>query len=94
MKNNYVGVRQTTPVFGHFNHSFTVRYKGVDGLTLHGYVTQLSANDYQVFVKEKGVIIQCKKDEYGLLTCKLNSKGNVHWVDGISRAVAQTLLEQ
>ena len=94
MKNSYVVGGNYASSFNCISRSFTVSYRGLDGIILHGQVTQLSQNDYQVFVKEKGVIIQCKRDEYGVLSCKLGSKKNAPWVDGISNAVARIILEQ
>jgi hypothetical protein len=93
MKNSYLSPHSA----GSFNclHStFVVSYKDVDGTILHGYVTQLSKDDFEVYIKEKEVIIQCKKDESGIVSCKLNSKRNVPWIEGISNAVARNLLEQ
>jgi len=94
MKNTYTISNDIASSFNCINKSFTVSYRGGDGVLLHGHVTQLSQNDFQVFVIEKEVIIQCKKDEFGILSCKLGSKKNVPWIDGISSAVARTLLEQ
>lgn len=93
MKNGYI-IGESSATFNCINRSFTVAYQGIDGITLHGHVTQLTQNDYQVFVREKGVIIQCKRDEYGILSCQLGRKKNVPWIDGISNAVARTILEQ
>jgi hypothetical protein len=58
---------------------------------LRGLVTQLSDEDYEVFVPEKEVIIHCTKDADGGLICKLNSRRNVPWVDGISQAITEKL---
>ena len=93
MKNSYL-ISSNANSFNFLNRSFTVLYHGLDGVTLHGYVTQLSSTDFQVYIKEKDVIIQCKRDEFGILSCNLNSKKNVPWVDGINNAVARMLLEQ
>ena len=94
MKDNYTFIPNTNLAFNQLNRSFVVAYRDIDGTVLHGHVTQLSNEDYQVLVQEKQVIIQCKKDENGIVSCKLNRKRNVPWVDGISNAVARTLLEQ
>jgi hypothetical protein len=70
---------------------FHVSYQDNDGSVLHGLVKQISNDDFQVYVQEKGVIIHCTRDEYGFLSCKLNTFGNPDWVDGISEEVAKEL---
>ncbi|WP_256010978.1 hypothetical protein [Desertivirga xinjiangensis] len=94
MKTRFAIGPDTSTHFTLFNKSFTVAYKHTDDTILHGYVSQISKDEYEVFIREKEVIIQCKRDSHGILSCKLNSKGNVAWVDGICGAVAKTLMEQ
>lgn len=75
------------------NTSFTISHKQLDGPILTAYIRQLSNNSYEVFVKEKEVIIQCKKDQNGMITCEL-SKRRIPWVEGISNEITKALLEQ
>lgn len=83
----------TTPVKSKPNNSenFEVTYVDGDGAVIHGLVKQITYSDFQVYIKEKDVIIHCTKDEDGTLSCKLNSHGNPGWVDGVSGEVAKKL---
>ncbi len=71
--------------------AFSVTFLDENGHILHGTVKQLTDDDYEVFVKEKGVIIHCTKSISGKLSCKLNSKKNAPWVDGISNEIAKKI---
>jgi hypothetical protein len=71
--------------------NFTVRYTDKDGLILNGIVTAVNVDHYEVFIKEKGVIINCTKDFKGQLSCTLNTKVNPVWVDGISKEVERAI---
>ena len=94
MKTRFAIAPDSSQRFSLFNKSFTVVYKHTDNTVMHGYVSQTSKDEYEVFIREKEVIIQCKRDPHGILSCKLNTKGNVSWVDGICAEVAKTLMEQ
>jgi len=74
--------------------SFKISYQHYDGSVLHAVVTPVTKDDYEVYVKEKGVIIHCTKDENGVLSCRLNSNGNPLWVDGISKEVAKRIMSE
>ncbi len=76
------------------NRNFKVSYQQSDGFVLHAVVSHVTGDDYEVFVEEKGVIIHCTKDENGILSCRLNSNGNPHWVDGISEEVAKKIMNE
>lgn len=71
--------------------NFQVSYMDHDGSILHGVVKQITKDDYQVYVKEKQVVIHCTRDLDGILSCKLNRHGNPDWVDGISDEVERAL---
>lgn len=77
----------------HIRKNFKVSYQHHDGSVLHALVSQITRDDYEVFVEEKGVIIHCTKDEHDVLSCRLNSNGNPLWVDGISKEVAKIILK-
>src|SRR5687768_1462539 len=70
---------------------FTVRYVDRKGLIFTGIVKAVNIDHYEVFIKEKGVIIHCTRESNGQLSCILNSKHNPAWVDGISREVERTV---
>ncbi|MEJ6980593.1 hypothetical protein WG906_09045 [Pedobacter sp. P351] len=88
---NTTTVLGNQPALHHFKN-FKVTYQDKDGSVLHGFVKQVTFFDYEVYVKEKGVIIHCIKNEEGLLTCALNSHKNPAWVDGLSEEVAKRVL--
>jgi len=71
--------------------TFNIVCKDSNGMRLHGTVRQISHTDYEVFVKEKGVILHCTADEHGVFACRLHTKGNLTWVEGISREVAERI---
>ena len=77
----------------HIGQNFKISYRDYDGTVLNATVKSITNDDYEVFIKEKGVIIHCTKDENGVLSCRLNSHGNPHWVDGISEEVAKAIME-
>jgi hypothetical protein len=85
-------VARTEPAM-HVRKSFKISYQHYDGSVLNAVVKPITQDDYEVFIKEKGVIIHCTKDENGILSCRLNSNGNPLWVDGISKEVAKEMMD-
>ncbi|WP_423147902.1 hypothetical protein [Rubrolithibacter danxiaensis] len=71
--------------------SFKISYFDEKGDLLTGIVKQISKDDYEVFVKEKGVVIHCIKGENGTIVCNLNSVKNLPWIEGISKEVEKEL---
>jgi len=72
-------------------NTFDVSYQQQDGTVLHADVRAHNKDHYEVFIREKNVIIHCTTDANGALSCKLNSKENPRWVDGISKELAKRL---
>lgn len=73
---------------------FEVTYRAKNGTALHGTVKKHSDKDYEVFIKEKEVIIHCIKDADGVISCHLNSRRSIPWVKGISREIAKKVASE
>ena len=73
---------------------FDVAYQDDSGAMVHVSVRKVTEEDYEVFVKEKGVIIHCLKDKNNGFYCKLNTYRNPPWVDQLCFELGKKLNEK
>lgn len=71
--------------------NFEVSYEDPHGNILHAVVKQITNDDFQVYIKEKEVVIQCTTDEEGVFSCKLTMNRNPVWIDGVTREIGKRI---
>ncbi|MBC8051491.1 MAG: hypothetical protein H7Y13_00330 [Sphingobacteriaceae bacterium] len=62
-----------------------------DGSVLHGFVKQVTPEDYHVFVREKDVIVGYKKLSKGVIKCTFGSNETELWVEQIAKKLANRI---
>jgi hypothetical protein len=81
------GENLNTETQDHHLKNFILVSQDDDGSVLHGFVKQVTPEDYHVFVREKDVIIAYKKDSNGMISCPLGSYSE-SWIKRIGKKLA------
>ncbi|WP_207426267.1 hypothetical protein [Pedobacter sp. SYSU D00535] len=71
--------------------AFEITHHSKGGFTLNASVRKITDSDYEVFIKEKEVIVHCTREQNGILSCRLHSKGNPQWLDELGKEVAKRI---
>ena len=82
------GEELKTETQDHHLKNFILVSQDEDGSVLHGFVKQVTPEDYHVFVREKDAIVGYKKDSQGVLSCVFGSDKSESWVKQIGRKLA------
>lgn len=81
------GEHLATETNDHHLKNFILISKDEDGSLLHGFVKQVTPEDYHVFVREKDAIVGYRKQGAGVMSCIMGDD-NQPWVRSIGRRLA------